>query len=191
MTPREFAGYFQAKWESSKVSLDKADNGNFFKGELVGSKYGVTGAALARHRKVASVTAADMAALGAIEAADIFLADYYFGPNFHLLPWCRPVASMVDFGYGTGPEQAIKCAQRMVDAPLVDGIITPGGQTAKRIQALIASEGEVFVAGAWWTIRDTFYELVIEKNAAKAKYEGGWDNRSRDYTPSSSWWNLW
>lgn len=191
MSPRLFATYFQNKWESSKVSLDPADNGNFYKGVLVGSKYGVTGEALARHRNVHKISAPQMAALTADEAADIFLLDYYYGPNLDLLPWSRPVASIVDFGYGAGPAQAIKCLQRMLDAPIVDGRIDKGGQTVKLFTSLLTTQGEEFVAGAWWTVRDTFYELVIEKDAVKAKYEKGWDNRSRDYTPSSLWWKSW
>jgi lysozyme family protein len=192
MTPQAFAIDFIRRWEGG-LSLDKDDNGNFFNGQLIGSKYGVTGAALAQHRKVTSLTATDMANLTIEEAADIALEDYYYKPNLHLLTWSRPVASIFDFGWGAYPTQAIKCLQRMIDAPFVDGVITPNGQTVSKFNALLAEHGEEFVAGAWWTIRDTFYELVIEKNSVKAKYEKGWDNRSSYFTPGNGagWWNRW
>lgn len=189
--PKTFGIYFMSRWESSKHSTDKDDPGNFFKGALIGSTFGVTGAALAKHRKTNSITFTDMANLKIEEAADIFLADYYYAPNLHLLPWNRVTASIVDFGWGAGPQQSIKLLQRMLDAPTVDGIITPGGATIAKYTALTQSEGEVFMAGAWWTTRDCFYELIIDKDAIKAKFEKGWDNRSFDYTPRSDWWKAW
>lgn len=194
--PKGFANYFMNRWESPKHSTDKDDNGNFFKGVLIGSTFGVTPEVLARHRKVSMVTFDDMANLKIGEASDIFLQDYYYAPNFHLLPWDRVTASIVDFAWGTsapgnGPNQAVKLLQRMVDAPTVDGILTPNGISIAKYNAIHAAEGETFLAGAWWTIRDSFYEVVIEKNAVKAKYEKGWDNRSFDYTPKSDWWKAW
>ncbi|MFZ5704903.1 MAG: glycosyl hydrolase 108 family protein [Pseudomonadota bacterium] len=192
-TPFEFAKRYIGRWEGV-YSGDAADNGNWTggkrgAGQLVGSQYGVTPAAIAGHRKipVASVTIATIKSITLDEAAQIALSAYYLKPRLDLLPWNAVTASIMDFGWGAGPVQAIKLLQRMLDTA-DDGIMGPA--TAGAYQGLLAAQGEVFVAGAWWTIRDSFYELIIGKNPSNAKFEKGWDNRSRYFTPGDAegWW---
>lgn len=188
MTPIEFITDYIRRWEGG-LSLDRDDTGNWVNGRLIGSKYGVTAPALARHRgrAAASITAQQMADLTLAEAAQIGKVLYYDAPRFDLLPWNRVTASIVDFGWGAGPAQSIKLLQRMLDVA-DDGRMGPN--TAAAYKALLDVQGEVFVAGAWWTIRDTFYELIIGKNPANTKFEKGWDNRSRYFTPGDreGWW---
>lgn len=189
MNQSDFGHYFMQKFETGVLSLDRADNGNFFKGAIVGSKWGVTGAVLARHRGH-DVTQADMAALSLAEATDIFLGDYYFAPKFDQLPWDQVIASLVDFEWGTSapgnvPKQATKCFQRMLDVG-DDGLLGP--KTIAAYKTLVAKVGLECVAGMFLATRDVFYELVISKAPVKVKYEKGWDARSFDYAPNTLFW---
>lgn len=200
-SPHDFAKDFILRWEDGGStdpkrthSLDPLDNGNWTGGKqgvgaLVGSNHGVTPAALAAYRKVpvSVITKPVMAALSIDEAADIALANYYLKPRLDLLAWNRVSASVFDMGWGTGPGQAIKLLQRMLDVA-DDGMMGPA--TAGAFNKLCAAQGEAFVAGAWWAIRDAFYEQIIATRPANAKYERGWDNRSRYFTPGDGegWW---
>lgn len=196
MTPHEFAKAFILRWEdggstdpAKTHSLDKIDSGNWVGDRLIGSNHGVTAPALAAHRRVpvSSITQTVMRALTLDEAADIALGLYYKGPKLDLLAWNRVSASVFDMGWGTGPKQAIKLLQRMLDVA-DDGVMGPA--TAGAFNKLCAAQGEAFVSGAWWAIRDAFYEQIIGVRPANAKYEKGWDNRSRYFTPGDAegWW---
>lgn len=204
MTPHAFAKDFIFRWEDGKQidpvkthSMDPDDSGNWTGakigvGNLVGSQHGVTPAVLAGHRGVAAkaITKDIMRALTMDEAADIALVRFYRGPNLHRLTWGPATASLFDMGWGTGPTQAIKLAQRMVDAPVDDGVITPLGATERLWNALASSQPAEFMAGAFWSVRDAFYDLIIEQNPVKKKYANGWDNRSDYFTPGhpEGWW---
>jgi lysozyme family protein len=203
MTPHAFAMDFIRRWEDGNSddpvkthSLDPADSGNWStgvlgKGNLIGSQHGVTPAVLAVHRKVpiGLITKAVMRDLTRQEAADIALERFYKGPNLHRLTWNAVTASIFDMGWGTGPGQAIKLLQRLVDAPVVDGVLTPLGGTERSYNALCGKYSAEFLAGAWWAVRDAFYDLIIEQNPIKAKYAKGWDNRSDYFTPGNpEWW---
>lgn len=204
MDQLQFASDFIVRWEDGGStnpdkthSLDPVDNGNWTGGKqgvgvLVGSNHGVTPAALAAYRKVpvTSITRAVMRALTVTEAAQIALRNYYQTPRLDLLTWCRPTASIFDFGWGTGPGQAIKCLQRMLRAPVVDGVISPGGATARLYNNLLSIAGEDFVAGQWAATRNAFYDQIIASRPANAKYENGWKNRTAYFTPghSEGWW---
>lgn len=199
-TPKEFAERFIWRWEDGKSddpmkthSMDRDDSGNWTGaqigvGALVGSQHGVTPAVLAVHRKVpvAQITKEVMRALSRAEAADIALERFYRGPNLHRLTWSPATASLFDMGWGTGPVQAIKLAQRMVDSPVDDGIITPMGGTERLWNALIDKQPHEFTAGAFWAVRDAFYDLIISQNPVKKKYSAGWDNRSDYFTPGGT-----
>lgn len=193
MTPHEFAKTFITRWEG-KLSLDPVDNGNWTGGKqgvgtLVGSKYGVTPAALASYREVpvSAITKPVMAALTLDEAADIALAKYYRAPRLDLLPWNRVTASVFDMGWGTGPAQAIKLLQRMVGTA-DDGINGPA--TAGAFKAMIDRYGEAFVSALWWMQRNDFYDQIIKTRPANARYERGWKNRSHYFVPGDGegWW---
>jgi len=182
MTPIEFITDYIKRWEGG-LSLDRADTGNFVNGILIGSKYGVTAPALAKHRGVsaASITAAQMAALTIEEAAAIGKALYYDAPGFAKLPWNRVTMSIVDFGWGAGPVQAIKLMQRMVGAA-DDGVIGP------RTVAAYATWLEADKAAAWAARRDIFYDQIIARTPSNAKFEKGWKSRTAYFLPSSEWW---
>ncbi len=178
-------------WEGSKkrgyLSLDPDDNGNYFKGALIGSNYGVTGPVLAAYRGVKSLSASDMKNLTLGEAVAIARKLYFDEPNFDLLPWNPAVASAVDMGWGAGPVAAVKILQRVVGVP-ADGRIGPVtvaavARAAERDLTALANE---YVAG-----RYVYYEKVIAAQPVKAKYRKGWRNRTNYFAPGGAWWRKW
>jgi hypothetical protein len=197
MDPHAFAKSFVRRWEDGNSddpvrthSMDPDDSGNWTGaaigvGANAGSQHGVTPRALAAYRNVSvdSITKDIMRALTRDEAADIALQNYYKRPKLDLLPWNIVTASIFDFGWGAGPTTGIQRVQDMVDAPIQDGILTPGGNTTKLYAALLTRQPIEFVAGLWSGIRDRYYEDVIRNKPVKSKYEHGWDNRTRWYTP--------
>lgn len=199
--PHAHARDYIFRWEDGKStdpgkthSLRPTDPGNWSSGKinigvLVGSNHGVTPAALAGSRKVpiGAITREVMRALSIDEAAEIALADYYYRPRLNLLTWSAPAAIVMDAGWGMGPAQAIKLVQRMLDVA-DDGQLGP--VTAGKFNALLARTGPEFVAGALWTIRDSFYEQIIAAKPYLGENERGWDNRSIYFTPGDpeGWW---
>jgi hypothetical protein len=186
LTVQQFLEGFLVKWETAKHSVDKDDSGNWYKGALVGSKYGVTGAALAKHRGVDTISKEDIASITLAEAAQIARTTYFDEANFDLLPWGPVVASAVDKCYMSGEGAAVRCIQRAAGAD-DDGHIGPKTVTAV---ALASQNAELFaqrMAGA----RMAHEALVVKAKPVKAKYVKGWNNRSKSYLPGTSWWKSW
>ena len=189
MTVDEFIADYIARWEGG-LSLHKEDAGNYASGKagvgpLIGSKYGVTPAALAQHRKVsaASITAAQMAALTMAEAVAIGRRAYYDAPGFAMLPWNRVTASVVDMGWGAGPGQAIKLLQRMIG-------VADDGKLGPNTARAYATWLEARQAEEWEGVRNAFYDRIIATRPANAKFRNGWRNRSAYFTPGDAggWW---
>lgn len=120
------------------LSLDPDDAGNWYDGELVGSKYGVTGGTLeiylGRH-----VTAEDMAALTVAEADDI-ADDFFWKPAAGDFLLSGVNVMTVDFGWNTGVLTATRMVQQAVGftGRDVDGIIGPKTLLAVRGMGAIA-----------------------------------------------------
>jgi lysozyme family protein len=187
MTVDEFIADYIKRWEGG-LSLHKEDAGNYASGKagvgpLIGSKYGVTPSTLASHRKVpaASITPAQMAALTMDEAVAIGRKAYYDAPRFGLLPWNRITASIVDMGWGAGPTQAIKLLQRMIG-------VADDGKLGPNTARAYATWLEARQAKEWEGVRNAFYDLIIDRKPANAKFRNGWRNRSAYFTPDSDWW---
>lgn len=196
MNVNDFILGYQTRWEG-KMSRDANDAGNWSSGKkglgtLVGSNIGITATPLAAYRKVplASITMADMAKLTQAEAGQIALSLYYTAPGFNLLPWNPVTASVMDFGFNAGPGRAIRVLQDLLNCKDVDGKIGAGGETVKLFAAFCAKSLE-FAAGAWWAMREEFYEDLVASKPSNGIYLNGWDNRSDYFTPghSEGWWN--
>lgn len=191
MTPQQVIADFIRTWEGG-LSLHKADTGNWVGNVLVGSKYGVTAAALANHRRVSvsSITPQIMRDLAIEEAAEIGYKNYYDKPQLDLLPWNRVTASLLDAGWGMGPPQAIKLMQRIVEAA-DDGKIGP--QTAGLYSRYLEAHGEVALACEFAFARINFYIDITEKRPSNLQFLNGWTARTAYFTPSSAernkgWW---
>jgi len=179
-------GYIRA--HEGGMSVDPVDTGNWFRGVLTGSKYGVTGATLAKYRGVRAVTQAQMRALTLDEAIDIGMKLYFDQPDIDLLPWNQVSGSILDMGWGAGPGQAAKLLQRMIGAN-DDGDIGP--RTAEAYLDYLRNHGLEKTARDWAKVRDGFYDLIIRRRPANAKYRRGWRNRTASFLPGTAWWEQW
>jgi hypothetical protein len=193
--PARFFELYIARWEGRPgryLSLDPNDNGNWYQpgagaqrkgqGALIGSNYGVTGATLATYRGNPIVTAADIARLTLADAAAIATRLFYVAPGLAFLPWNRVTASIVDFGWGAGPVASIRMLQDLLDCGQDGRIGSAAGETASAYKSLLA-KGEEFAAGAWWAMREEYYEDLVVRRPSDALYLNGWDNRSDWFTP--------
>jgi len=184
MNPADFIRDYIETHEGG-LSTDPDDTGNWHHGVLVGSKFGVTGDVLARHRGVTSVTPAQMAALTLDEAVQIGMDLFYTAPHFDALPWDQAIASVLDMGWGAGPGQAIRLLQRMIGAN-DDGQIGP--YTARLYASYLAHHGVEAAARAYGAVRNAFYDSIIAIHPSHAKYRGGWRNRTASFLPGTPWW---
>ena len=189
MTRAAFFRDYIATWEGG-LSLDPDDDGNWFAAKgcapvLIGSNLGVTGAALAAFRGCDTVSARDMKALTLDEAARLGERLYYDAPGFGRLPWDPAIASVVDFGWGAGPREAIVLLQRMLGLG-EDGVI--GEATAAGYRAAVAARDIVHVAGQWRAARESFYRQLCAHRPGETKYLRGWLRRSAYFAPASPWW---
>lgn len=91
----------------------KTDRGNYLNGILVGTKYGVTGATLAAHRGVKSVSADQVRGMSREEAETIYRRSYWGQSGGDVLPPGLDYAAF-DFGVNSGPARAVKSLQRVV-----------------------------------------------------------------------------
>lgn len=186
-TPEQFATDFKKQWEGG-LSLDPADTGNWVGKTLVGSKYGVTPAALARFRNVpvSSITAKIMAALTFEEAGRLALADYYRGTGIDKLPWGRVPAIMFDFAYNAGVKRSVITLQTVIGTA-ADGILGPGTRAAylKKLEAA----GEAKLADLFTDERIRFYEKIGKPGTSNNRYLKGWKNRANYFRPKTAWWN--
>jgi len=189
MDCREFLRDYIETWEGG-LSLDPDDTGNWFAARgcapaLIGSKYGVTGAALAAYRNSPNVSAQDIACLTIGEAVRIGERLYYRAPHIDLLPWDAVTASLLDFGWGAGPGQAVRLFQRMLGVA-DDGQIGP--VTIASHEKYIASYSVERAARRWQAARDDFYRSIVKKRPKNAKYLRGWIRRSAYFAPGTAWW---
>jgi len=190
-TPEQFIANFKQRWEGG-MSRDPNDAGNWSGakkgvGTLVGSNHGITGAVLAKSRGK-PVTMKDMEALTPAEAGRIALQMFYKDVGLDKLPWNRVTASVMDFGYNAGPLRSIKLLQDILDVSM-DGQIGLG--TTGAYKARLARVGEQVMAGAFWAMREEYYEDLVAARPSDGIYLKGWDNRSDYYLPGhpEGWWN--
>lgn len=167
------------------LSLDRDDTGNWYKGRLIGSKFGVTGAALAQYRGH-EISAQDMAALTEDEAVSIAFSAYYDRPQIDLLVWNPVTASILDMGYNAGPGMTAKLVQRMIGVA-DDGKI--GNYTATAYRQFVDDHGIENAAREWTAQRVGYYDQIIRIRPTNKKYRKGWRARADSFLPNSSWWN--
>lgn len=195
-TPKDFLATVISMWEGGYQSYVD-DAGNWVtapNGERVdvGTNRGVTPGALAAHRGVRpwTLTRDDMMSVTLDEAVDIGVKHYYEEPKLDLLPWGPATASVVDFGWMSGPYQAVLSTQRMIGARPPDGIIGP--VTAARYSEWEGALGWNRATAAVHDMRATFYRYIAQVNPADAQYLQGWLNRD-DWAScaDAGWWASW
>lgn len=168
--------------ESSKHSLDPRDKGNWVGPKLIGSKYGVTAAALAEHRKVSvnAITLKTMSELTEAEAIAVGLGGYYHARGIDLLPWDTVIASVVDLAFNAGPKRAVQVLQELIGVS-DDGAAGPA--TRKAYETWRCKHTPESAMKAWTAARIAFY-----KGLKNPTYIGGWTNRANSFLPGTAWW---
>lgn len=188
------------------LSLDAKDAGNWFDagrwargermtrgaGALVGSKFGITGGALATYLKTpAAVTATRIAAITRIETIDIGVELYYRRPGLAKLPWNRVTAAVLDMGFNAGSGTANKLLQRAIGA-VDDGKIGPVTVAVFRDQ--VDRFGEEKVMAAFTLQRERYYSEIASNegpNDPDKRFLKGWLNRARSFLKGTAWWGKW
>lgn len=186
-TIERFIRHFIETYEGG-LSMDTKDTGNWYRGVLCGSKFGVTAAALADYRNTPNITPKDIAALTIEEAIQVGLGLYYDRPGFDLCPWNPVTASWMDMGWGAGPGQATKLMQRMIGAG-DDGVI--GRYTVDAYEDYLVEWGLEQAAKNYAAVRLAFYEQIIKVRPSNAKYRNGWRNRTNGFLPGTPFWKEW
>lgn len=179
LTVQNFIQYYLKQFETEKLSVDPKDHGNFYNNKLVGSKWGVTGAALARYTGK-DVTLDQMSNLSLEDASKIALRFYYTEPHIDILPWNTITASLLDFGWGSGCVTAIKKFQQLIATPS-DGKI--GQNTLIKFKEKLSSMGEEPLSNAFYELRKQF---LISLN--QPRFIKGWLNRLDAMKFSSPIW---
>lgn len=184
-TPRQIATELISRWEGV-LSLDPKDNGNYVVVNgvktLIGSKYGVTGNALALHRHVKpeTITRHTMADLTIDEAVDVAINIFYKGFRLDMLPWGRVTAIMLDFVWASGGN-AIKVLQKTLGVK-VDGIL--GNDTRSKFVRELTDYSEKGFANKLLDARISYIESLKDY----VTYGRGWTNRITAFRPETPWW---
>lgn len=178
------------RWEGG-FQDDPADTANWVNGDLIGTKWGVTPRTLAAHRGVdpGQITRADIANLSFEEAAEIALSGYFIAPMLDELPWGPVVEAVFDFGYMSGPRNAVKQLQRILEVA-DDGAIGP--ITVRAFADWIQSVGDARALDDLCNRRIEYFHRVVARRPTSARFLGGWVARAKHYTARNEpWWSLW
>ncbi|MGB3812939.1 MAG: glycosyl hydrolase 108 family protein [Shinella sp.] len=99
--------------DEGAYSSAPTDRGNYLTGVLVGTKHGITGATLAAHRGVKTVSGAAVRGMSLREAEDIYRRSYWSQAGGDVLP---PGLDYFVFNNGvmSGPMRAVKILQAVV-----------------------------------------------------------------------------
>lgn len=191
ISPLDFLKEVIAAWEGGYQSYaDDAGNWVDHNGVRlnIGTMRGVTPAALAQHRGVPpwTLTPADMQAVTLDEAAEIGFKHYYVEPKLNLLRWGPATAAILDFGWGSGPYQAVLSMQRLIGAK-PDGIIGTL-ETVPAYASWIARKGWDSATQAVHDMRADFYRHICVVNPANARFLQGWLNRDDWASASNPTW---
>lgn len=181
-TPGQFFRETVLVHESSRHSTDRRDTGNFVGSRLVGSKYGVTGAALAAYRGVpaSQITFDEMARLTEVEAIEVGLKGYYRTNGIDLMPWDVVMASVVDHGFNAGPRRAVEILQRLIGVT-ADG--QAGPKTREAYQQWLCG---LTMAKAMQEYTDARIRFYASLN--RPEYIKGWTNRAMSFRAGTPWW---
>lgn len=196
ITPSDFLRLIIGKWEGSQYQSYADDLGNWItlpdgSRRNLGTKYGVTPEALALHRGLApwELTPVDMQTLQVEEAVAIGEQHYYREVHFDLLDWGPTAASVLDFGWMSGPCQAALSLQRLVGT-FPDGEVGP--QTADAFAVWQASLGAAGAVQAVHDMRADFFRHLAVIRPANQQFLEGWLRRD-DWASAvnSDWEKLW
>jgi len=134
------------------------------------TKWGITLATLARVRK-RPCTEDDVHALTATEAVRIARQEFVTRPRFDQVPDPLLREQLIDFGYVSGPERAIRWLQRVMGTP-VTGVLDQGMvETLHQMPLRLVNNG--LVAARLYMI-----DSMTDCHADQKRFEEGWENRA-------------
>lgn len=113
-------------------------------------------------------------------AIAIYRKNYYEGPKINLLPDVLQ-SPVFDFGVNSGPGQAIKILQQLVDdagiAPHinVDGGIGPF--TLAAVKQTLDAMGDRTMVNAYQDARQAFVNRIVARNPSQGRFILGWTSR--------------
>lgn len=158
---------------------------------VVGTNYGVTPGAYAAFRgmRVEDVTVEDMKNLDLAVATEIGVRNYFVAPGFDRLPWGPVVEAVADFGWGSGPQTAIRVLQRIVGA-VPDGVL--GAKTVAAFLDWFAKVPVDQAVNIFADARVAFYRAIPPTVSNKGKFTPGWVARANYFRPTNAaWWGGW
>lgn len=145
------------------------------------TKYGITHTTLARHRGVASVTAAQVKALTLAEAEEIYRKSYWGQSGGDVLPVGLDFAAF-DFGVNSGPGTAVKVLQRVIGVS-ADGKIGP-----KTLAAVSAYPGGIVkLIRDYCAARMTYLRSLTSPKTGFPANGRGWTIRVTGVDPKGEW----
>lgn len=160
---------------------DPADKGNYHKGVLIGTNWGISAPVLAGWLG-RTITADDMRNLSEEDAREIYERRYLSGPRIHTLP--EPVQTFVlDAAVNHGPGTAIKLLQRVLNAaefgPVdVDGVIGPA--TRNVVNEALTAMGN-YLMNALVDERIAFYRAIVQRDPTQRRFLAGWIRRAESF----------
>lgn len=142
-------------------STDRADTGNYYKGEFIGTNHGISAPVLATYLG-RTPTVEDMKGLTQETARDIAFKNYYDRFNIEALP--EDLQEIVFHGVYLGESRAVKAMQSLLGVS-VDGAVGPQTTEAMRNATFTKEE-----------FRDAFLEQ-LRKTKTWDEHGKGWTNR--------------
>jgi len=159
------------RWEGG-YKCEKEDPGDYnSRGELVGTKYGVSAGAYENEYKKIP-TSNDMKNLTPIQASFV-LKRYWNACKADNIENQSIANLFVDWHYNSGVS-GIKAAQKALDL-VNDGLV--GSKTL----AVLNGEHPDIIFSKIWNARKIFFENIVKNKPQMGKYLNGWLNRLNGY----------
>lgn len=197
-TPRDLITYTVNNWErfGDKLQTWPEDKGNWFRGQLIGTKHGITPQVYFEYSGIVPDRAV-MEAISVEDAITIFEKKFYDDPDLDEMPWVRPMGPVLDMAINAGPRAAVKILQRAINqvehsidfsvdgyALKVDGWLGPRTASALRFHY---GHGEAELLEFIREQRESFYRKIVAVRPANQKFLAGWLNRAADFGPDGRW----
>lgn len=135
------------------------------------TKFGITLKTLRAFRHAPDLEAGDVEMLDESEARLIYRKEYIEKPNFNLIDHEGLRTQLIDFGVNSGPVNAVKALQRVLEAKR-DGYI--GGVTLLLLHRMGAVKCNNLVVRE----RCLLYARLVQREPAQAAFIEGWIRRA-------------